>query len=76
MTYRLKGEGYSPEETPSKNTRDMDKDKLNMNLQAMVWRICFKEQEINVERGKGQCISVMHGFCFCFCEVYELAVFA
>lgn len=36
MTYRLKGEGYSPEETPSKNTRDMDKDKLNMNLQAMV----------------------------------------
>lgn len=35
-----------------RNARHVVKDKPNMNLKAMVWKICFEEQEINIEGGK------------------------
>lgn len=35
-----------------RNARHVVKDELSMNLEAMGWKICFKEQELNVEGGK------------------------
>lgn len=52
-THRLMDDGYPPEKTPSKERQTCGhQDELNLNLEAMVWKICFKDQEISKGGGK------------------------
>lgn len=46
-------DSYPLEKTPSKECQTCGhQDELNLNLEAMVWKICFKDQEISKDGGK------------------------